>query len=152
MPTLNCPTDALDNVGRIKWSYPCVVVNIDPEIQLVDGKLQMAMSISGYCHVDFPMKQGECFNNPDMCQNGMTYAMWLWLSATQYVDETFIIHTGTYDEEANGILVAYNNIIQQLTISVNSKNTYNSISVVADTESWLHLAFTWTEECVHVIS
>ena len=45
---------------------------------LVPGQVEQAMSFDGRTqYVDYGYRNTACFSNPDMCDNGVTYSMWI---------------------------------------------------------------------------
>ena len=115
-------------------------------VGLVKGKVDQALQVQSDSYVTFGQRQSECYHNVDMCDTGLTYAMWIWLAHNHANFRVMMIHSGGATVQSKGIALKYNENTQSLIIRIQSSLTYHNFHSKVDTGIWFHLAFTWSEE------
>ena len=112
----------------------------------VSGKINQAISISPSSYIQYEPHQNKCYHNPDVCDMGLTYAMWLWLAPSQSQRDTMILNTGAANLRANGVCVRYDNVAGTLMIQIYNRQNCSTRFCLVESGTWFYLVFSWSEQ------
>ena len=110
---------------------------------LTQGVIGNALYTDGISHqfVIFGSHPNECFHDPDMCREGVTYALWM-----QPSSPGTILTSGGYRYNSNGYLI---HIAKDGILKIASKFTsaYDYYKIPNwHLDQWKHIVFTWARQ------
>ena len=110
-------------------------------VSLENGIVGEALSLDGNQYVHFGNFSTRCFQNPDMCNSGITFAMWVKFKAP----DSAVFDTGAFDNKASGYAVVLNPN-EELKIAVKWANGYEYHTIPDASwvlNRWIHMSFSW---------
>ena len=142
-PAVHFPMEVI-NGNQLEGTYRGTIEGSG--VGLLPGKINQAIAIRSNSYIQYGQRQHECYHNPDMCDTGLTYAMWLRLAPSQPATDTIVLNTGAAKAGPNGICVRYKVGVSLLIIKINSGLTVNFNVPIVESGVWFHLVFTWREQ------
>ena len=107
---------------------------------VIPGKIGHALHIDGSPqYVTYGPRGSDCYANPDMCTNGLTYSLWIQLLT---LGNTVIIDTGSFRGH-RGLSLRSSFGIMKLSIKTGTIN-YKFEGNEWATGRWFHVVFTWS--------
>ena len=135
-PKLLLPMDITDN-GVLLGDIPGT---LHGGASTIPGKVGWALHTNGNNqYVDYGVHLDRCFHNPDKCNGGITFALWLNVHAYDSV----ILDTGAISSESFGYYIAITPR-HSIKISVKDASTYHQYEAPQfPLNEWVYLVFTW---------
>ena len=135
-PELRLPMDVTDNrvlLGDITGT-------LHGGASTIPGKVGFALHTSGNDqYVDYGLHLDKCYQNPDKCGGGITFALWLNVHAYDSV----ILDTGAMDSGSIGYYI-FITPEHSIKISVKDTSMYHQYEAPQfPLNEWVHLVFTW---------
>jgi hypothetical protein len=125
------------------WLTPTVVGGIPSFVTGKDGK---AIHIKHPIYLDYGNQRSRCLGNYDLCSNGWTVAMWVYMTSIDGREPDYILSSGAQTISCNvGIAVLYYNTGKLRCMLKNSHRTFDA-NVTMNLKIWFHLTITWSED------
>ncbi len=115
------------------------------EATLVDGVLNLALYFDGHQQwADLGVRKSECWGNADLCPNGATYALWIWVGpkATRVDSQMYYLSSGGEADDSNGIAMYKDTTGIQAEFTANGTQ-YGPVNVPMTNEQWYHIVLIW---------
>lgn len=114
----------------------------DGEPQLATGPFGFALYLDGTSAVLLGDRRDSCIWSPDLCQDGLTFTMWI--KVTEYQGEKYVLSNGGQTRHSYGLALLLKNGYVYVTVSTPTQK--GSISCPSDLVvdgKWHHVAVTF---------
>ena len=108
----------------------------------VPGVIGPAVRLSENTYVNYGQTHSDtCFHNPDECDTGVTFSMWLWLEPV--LQKEIILKSKPNNNKYTGYRLPYFRDDNLLKIGIATNFTIYKDQLYVDTNRWFHFSFTW---------